>query len=80
MQAIGTPGSDKIGTLPNALRMVCVPLALVGLVAPEFVGAQRVALKYLLSHYQYAAWSWASAAGLWALWHSRRLFKKDDDA
>ena len=31
------------------------------------------------THYQYAAWSWAAAGGLWALWHARRFFKKDED-
>jgi hypothetical protein len=32
----------------------------------------------MLSHYQYAAWSWAAAGGIWAIWHARRVFKKDD--
>jgi uncharacterized protein involved in response to NO len=35
--------------------------------------------RVVISHYQYAAWSWAGAAALWALWHARRFFKKDDE-
>ena len=45
--------------------------------------ATRVSADFLprvmLTHYQYAAWSWAGAAALWALWHARRFFKKDED-
>ena len=36
--------------------------------------------RVTVTHYQYAAWSWAAAAGLWALWHARRFFKKDADS
>lgn len=126
------------GTLANALRFWCLPLALLGLVAPVFFSAQHIALDHLLfvggfgllcliagsrvifghsgslalfarsswiargivfatvlaattrasanfmpkgpiSHYEYAAWSWAIGALLWVLWHSRRFFKKDPD-
>lgn len=124
------------GTLANALRFLCLPLALLGLVAPVFSPLQHIALEHLLfvggfgllcliaasrvlfghsgslelfakgswiargivfatvlaaltrasanfmpkimiSHYEYAAWSWAAGAALWALWHARRFFKKD---
>lgn len=126
------------GTLANALRVWCLPLALLGLVTPAFFSAQHIALDHLLfiggfgllcliagsrvlfghsgslalfaqsswiarsvvfasvlaattratanfmpkgpvSHYEYAAWSWAIGALIWALWHSRRFFKKDSD-
>jgi uncharacterized protein involved in response to NO len=124
------------GTLANALRFWCLPLALIGLVAPVFSPLQHIALDHLLfvsgfgllcliagsrvlfghsgslelfakrswiargivfatvlaaltrasanfmpkimiSHYEYAAWSWAAGAALWTLWHARRFFKKD---
>lgn len=32
----------------------------------------------VVSHYQYAAWSWIAASVLWACWHSRRFFRRDD--
>ena len=35
--------------------------------------------RVTISHYQYAALSWAAAAGLWALWHAGRFFKRDED-
>ena len=131
-------GKAGIGTLANALRIWCIPLALAGVVAPAFLYSRHIALDHLLfiggfglvcliagsrvlfghsgaverfanrswiarvivfaavlaaltrasadfmprimlSHYQYAAWSWAGAAALWALWHARRFFKKDSD-
>jgi uncharacterized protein involved in response to NO len=124
------------GTLANSLRFWCLPLALMGLVAPVFSPLQHIALDHLLfvggfgllcliagsrvlfghsgslelfakgswiargivfatvlaaitrasanfmpkimiSHYEYAAWSWAAGAGLWTLWHFRRFFRKD---
>ena len=124
------------GTLANALRFCCLPLALIGLIAPVFSPLQHIALDHLLfingfgllcliagsrvlfghsgslalfakrswiargivfaivlaaitratanfmpqimiSHYEYAAWSWAAGAALWAIWHARRFFKKD---
>lgn len=135
---VGKKGRPKVGTLANALRIWCIPLAAAGLIAPVFLVAQRIALEHLLfvggfglvcliaasrvlfghsgsverfanrswiargivfatvlsaatrvsadflprvmlTHYQYAAWSWAGAAALWALWHARRFFKKDED-
>ncbi|MES2659317.1 MAG: NnrS family protein [Verrucomicrobiota bacterium] len=135
---IGKAGAPKIGTLANALRVWCVPLALGGVIAPAFLYSRHIALDHLLfiggfglvcliagsrvlfghsgaverfanrswiargivftavlaaltrasadflprvmiSHYQYAAWSWAGAAALWALWHARRFFRKDED-
>ena len=128
----------KVGTLANALRIWCIPLALAGVILPAFLPSRHIALNHLLliggfgllcliagsrvlfghsgaverfsnrswiargvvlaavvaaltrasadflprvvlTHYQYAAWSWAIAASLWALWHSRRFFKKDAD-
>ena len=33
--------------------------------------------RLMISHYTYAAESWVVGAVLWALWHSRRFFKKD---
>lgn len=133
----GKKDSPKIGTLANALRFWCIPLATAGLVAPAFLYARHIAIGHLLfiggfglvcliaasrvvfghsgpverfanrswiartivlaavlaaltratadfmprvmaSHYQYAAWSWAAASGLWAVWHARRFFKKDE--
>ncbi|MEO8617006.1 MAG: NnrS family protein [Luteolibacter sp.] len=135
---IGEKGSPKVGTLANALRFCCIPLAITGLAAPVYFIGQRIALEHLLfiggfglviliaasrvlfghsgsverfanrswiargivfatvlaaltrasadflprvtiSHYKYAAWSWATAAGIWLLWHAFRFFKKDDD-
>ena len=132
------PGAPKVGTLANALRIWCVPLALAGLIAPAFLYARHIGLDHLLfvggfglvcliagsrvlfghsgsverfsrrswmarlivfaavlaaltrvsadflprvmiTHYQYAAWSWVAAGGLWALWHARRFFKKDEE-
>ena len=130
--------APDVGTLANALRFACIPLALAGVVAPAFFYPRQIALAHLLyiggfglvcliagsrvlfghsgaversanrswiaraivfaavlaaltrasadflpqvmpSHYQYAAWSWAAAGSLWALWHARRFFKKDED-
>ena len=124
------------GTLANALRFCCLPLALIGLIAPVFSPLQHIALDHLLfisgfgllcliagsrvlfghsgslelfatkswiargivfatvlaaltrssanfmpkimiSHYEYAAWSWVAGAALWAIWHAPRFFKKD---
>ena len=124
------------GTLANALRFCCLPLALIGLIAPVFSPLQYIALDHLLfisgfgllcliagsrvlfghsgslelfatkswigrgivfatvlaaltrssanfmpkimiSHYEYAAWSWVAGAALWAIWHASRFFKKD---
>jgi uncharacterized protein involved in response to NO len=134
---IGKKGSPEIGTLANALRLWCIPLAAAGLVSPAFLYARHIALghmlfiggfglvcliaasrvifghsgsverfanrswiargivfsavlaaltratadflpRVMLSHYQYAAWSWVAACGLWVIWHARRFFKKDD--
>ncbi len=135
---IGKKDSPKVGTLANALRFFCIPLAIIGLIAPVFMIEKRIAFEHLLfiggfglviliaasrvlfghsgsverfanrswiargivfatvlaaltrtsadflprvtiTHYEYAAWSWAAAAGIWALWHAPRFFKKDDD-
>lgn len=35
--------------------------------------------RVTISHYEYAAWSWAGGALLWAIWHAPRFFKKDDE-
>lgn len=131
-------GSPKVGTLANALRFLCIPLTIIGLIGPVFLPEKRIALEHLLfisgfglviliaasrvifghsgsverfanrswiargivfatvlaaftrvsadflprvtvSHYKYAAYSWAAAAGIWLLWHAPRFFKKDDD-
>lgn len=135
---IGKMGSPMVGTLANALRFCCIPLAIAGLAGPAVLLEKRIALEHLLfisgfglvilivasrvlfghsgsverfsnrswiargiviatvlaaltrtsadflprvtgTHYQYAAWSWASAAVLWTLWHAFRFFKKDDE-
>jgi uncharacterized protein involved in response to NO len=126
------------GTWANALRLWCLPLALLGLLAPAVFPLQHIAVDHLLfiggfgllcliagtrvifghsgsveifaksswiargivfatvlaaitrasanfmpkimiSHYNYAAWSWVAGAALWTLWHARRFFKKDPD-
>lgn len=126
------------GTMANALRFWCLPLAVLGLIAPVVSPLQHIALDHLLfvggfgllcliagsrvlfghsgslalfakgswiargivfaavlaaltrasanfmpkimiSHYEYAAWSWAGGAALWAGWHARRFFQKDPD-
>jgi uncharacterized protein involved in response to NO len=131
-------GSPSPGTLANALRAWCLPLAVAGLVAPAFLFSRHIALDHLMfvggfglvcliagsrvlfghsgdvarfhrrswiargivfatvlasltrvsadflprvmvSHYGYAAWSWAAGALLWTLWHARRFFQKDPD-
>ncbi len=35
--------------------------------------------RVTISHYGYAAYSWAAAAGLWVLWHAGRFFRRDED-
>ncbi len=131
-------GAESPGTLANALRFWCLPLAVAGLVAPAFFPLQQIALHHLLfiggfgllcliagsrvllghsgslelfgkhswiargfvfatviaaltrasanflpqvmiSHYEYAAWSWIIGAVLWMLWHAPRFFKQDPD-
>jgi uncharacterized protein involved in response to NO len=42
------PGSPKIGTLANALRIWCLPLALAGLIAPVFYYSRHIAVDHLL--------------------------------
>jgi uncharacterized protein involved in response to NO len=42
------PGSPKIGTLANALRVWCLPLALAGLIAPIFFYSRHIAVDHLL--------------------------------
>jgi uncharacterized protein involved in response to NO len=42
------PGSPKVGTLANALRIWCLPLALVGLIAPVFFQTRHIAVDHLL--------------------------------
>ena len=42
------PDSPKIGTLANALRIWCLPLALVGLIAPVFYYSRHIAVDHLL--------------------------------
>ncbi len=130
-----TPGTTHIGTLGNALRFICIPLAVAGLLASAIVTSYHAAWMHLLygtgfglvcliaasrvifghsgdvsrfdkrswparlivaslviavatrlsadfmpkamiSHYEYAAWFWALAAGGWAIWHARRFFKE----
>jgi uncharacterized protein involved in response to NO len=126
------------GTMANALRFWCLPLAVLGLIAPVASPLQHIALEHLLfiggfgllcliagsrvlfghsgslehfakeswiargivfatvlaaltrasanfmpkimiSHYEYAAWSWLAGAALWTLWHAHRFFRKDPD-
>lgn len=38
----------KIGPLANALRFFCIPLCIIGLIAPIFLINQRIALEHLL--------------------------------
>lgn len=132
------PGLPPAGTLANALRGACLPLALAGLVLPALVESRQIGLSHLLyvtgfglvcliagsrvlfghsgsverfakrswiarlivaavvlaaltrisadflprvtiSHFEYAAWTWAAAAGGWTVWHARRFFGKDPD-
>ncbi len=42
------PGAARIGTLANALRLACIPLALAGLIAPVFFFSRHVAVDHLL--------------------------------
>lgn len=42
------PGSPKVGTLANALRIWCLPLALAGLIAPVFYYSRHIAVDHLL--------------------------------
>ncbi len=131
-------GSGHAGTLANALRCWCLPLAAAGILGPVFFAARRIAFEHLLfvggfgllcmivgsrvlfghsgkverfhhrswmaraivfaivvaaltrlsadfmprvtiSHYEYAAWSWAVGLLLWLVWHAPRFFNKDDD-
>ncbi len=45
---IGKKSGPKIGSLANALRGCCIPLAAAGLLAPGYFIAQRIALEHLL--------------------------------
>lgn len=45
---IGKPGSPAVGTLANALRVWCIPLAFAGVVAPAFLHARHVPMDHLL--------------------------------
>ena len=133
-----TKDAPSPGTLANALRLWCLPLAVAGLVTAAFFPPYRIALDHLLfiggfgllcliagsrvllghsgslalfakkswiarsivfavvlaaltrasaeflprvmvSHYAYAAWSWAAGAGLWLIWQAPRFFKRDPD-
>lgn len=132
------PGLNHAGTLANALRVWCLPLAAAGILGPLFFAARRIALEHLLfvggfgllclivgsrvlfghsgkverfsnrswmarfivfaivlagltrlsadflprvmvSHHEYAAWSWAAGSLLWLVWHAPRFFKKADE-
>ncbi len=42
------PGSPKVGTLANALRIWCLPLSLAGLIAPVFFYSRHIAVDHLL--------------------------------
>lgn len=33
--------------------------------------------KIMISHYEYAAWSWLLGAVIWTLWQAHRFFKRD---
>lgn len=129
------PGAPPVGTLGNALRFVCIPLALAGLIVTAFAETRLAGLMHLLyatgfglvcliaasrvlfghsgmierfaarswvarmivagvvlaaftrlsadflprvmiSHFEYAAWTWVLAAGGWLLWHGRRFFRE----
>ena len=133
-----TKDAPSPGTLANALRLWCLPLAVAGLVTAAYFPLYRIALDHLLfiggfgllcliagsrvllghsgslalfakkswiarsivfavvlaaltrasaeflprvmvSHYEYAAWSWAAGAGLWLIWQAPRFFKRDPD-
>jgi uncharacterized protein involved in response to NO len=135
---VGEKARPPVGTLANALRIWCLPLAAAGLITPIFFYSKHIAMSHLLfvggfglvcliagsrvlfghsgrverfakrswtarlivfsivlaaltrlsadflprvtiSHYEYAAWSWAVGALLWAIWHGPRFFKKDDE-
>jgi uncharacterized protein involved in response to NO len=128
--------TKKVGTLANALRFWCLPLAFAGLTLPVFADTRHVAIHHLLfvsgfgllclivgsrvlfghsgpverfenrswmarlivgtvilaattrvsadylprvtiSHYEYAAGSWAVGALIWLIWHAGRLFTID---
>ncbi|RYD24233.1 MAG: NnrS family protein [Verrucomicrobiaceae bacterium] len=45
---MGKPGSPKVGTLANALRVFCIPLAFAGVLAPAFLYARHIPLDHLL--------------------------------
>lgn len=32
--------------------------------------------RVMISHFEYAAWTWVLAAGGWLLWHGRRFFRE----
>lgn len=48
VQWISKPGMPAVGTLGNALRVWCMPLALAGLIAPVFIYARHIAVDHLL--------------------------------
>ncbi|RYD45753.1 MAG: hypothetical protein EOP85_08775, partial [Verrucomicrobiaceae bacterium] len=45
---IGKPGAAKAGTLGNALRNFCIPLAFLGLAAPAILYSRHIPLDHLL--------------------------------
>lgn len=133
-----SPTQAPVGTLANALRIWCLPLAFGGLLLPVVFEGRQTGLSHLLyvtgfgllclivgsrvlfghsgalerfsdrswvarivvfavilaaftrvsadflprvtiTHYEYAAWTWAFAATVWTVWHARRFFGKDPD-
>ena len=45
---LSKPGAPQVGTLANALRIWCLPLALAGLIAPVFFHSRHIAVDHLL--------------------------------
>ncbi len=65
-------GFSKISWTPRILILMAV-------VAATTRASADFWPKILISHHQYAAWTWALCALIWLVWHRRRFLKQGDD-
>ena len=65
-------GFSKISWTPRILILMAV-------VAATTRASADFWPKILISHHQYAAWTWGLCALIWIVWHRRRFLKQGDD-
>lgn len=65
-------GFSKISWTPRLLILMAV-------VAATTRASADFWPKILISHHQYAAWTWGLGALIWLVWHRRRFLKQGDD-